>query len=167
MKILVAENDARTAQALMLVMEREDHQVSVASSVRDFLVKITASIPDAIILDLDLNDSDGLETLSRIKGLVGDIIIIAYSAQHLWAREAMRLGADEFLLKGETSPLDVLHALVFIVNRRQLSRAMDKHEQARDGEFSYPGVVRGKFNGLGDRMIDMAHELRLLADGGT
>ena len=93
-------------------LRREGFEVVAAGSGREALALVKRAPPDLIILDLRLPEMDGLETLRRIRerGATAKVVVLtAYgTVQH--AREAMALGAREFL--GKPFDLDRLLRIV-------------------------------------------------------
>jgi len=69
-----------------------------AATLQDALGMMQAIIPDVILLDLNLPDSKGMSTLEALVKQFPDVPIVVWSGAGE-ASEAMRLGADEFILK--------------------------------------------------------------------
>ncbi|CDI03360.1 nitrate/nitrite response regulator protein [Candidatus Competibacter denitrificans Run_A_D11] len=69
-------------------------------------------LPDLILLDLNMHGLSGMDTLKALKAadLDARVIILTISDSEEDVVEALRLGADGYLLK-DMEPEDVLHAL--------------------------------------------------------
>lgn len=65
-RILVVENDRATSTALNLLLRHHGYDVLIADTVSDAL-KLAASHPDVILLDLMLPDGDGVAVLQFIR----------------------------------------------------------------------------------------------------
>jgi diguanylate cyclase (GGDEF)-like protein len=81
---------------------------------------------DAVLLDLMLPDSSGLATVSSVHDRAPDLPIIVYSGfgaeDVLFAREAVRGGAQDFLPKGLATPAAMRRAIVTSIERKRLEQ---------------------------------------------
>lgn len=82
---------------------------------------------DIVFLDLSLPDSEGLETLERI--LEQDpgvpVVVLTGSEDSTLARKAMKLGAQDFLVKGQVDVPGMIRAVRYAFEVRQQARAFD------------------------------------------
>lgn len=100
--VLIVEDTGSQAETYRAYLEgEEDIEVMVASTGKEAIEKLTLRQPDLMLLDLKLPDMDGLEILrrARAKRLVDHIVVITANASMTTAVEAMREGADDFLVK--------------------------------------------------------------------
>ncbi len=99
--ILVAETDARARAALDSGLRDDGHCVIVASTGRQLLDMATGSDPDLVLLDLGSSDTEGLATLRALRSLgeKAPVILLTGSATLQGAREAMGLGAWDYIAK--------------------------------------------------------------------
>jgi len=83
---------------------------------------VASSPPDAILLDINLPDVDGLETFRRIQAIDARIPVIFVTGQGTTesAIEAMKLGAYEYLLK----PLELPQLRQVVDRALAISRLM-------------------------------------------
>ncbi|MGB5346784.1 MAG: diguanylate cyclase [Woeseia sp.] len=121
MNILLIEDnpaDIYLLQEEFAAIEGE-HVLYVAKSVAEALESISQSRPDAVLLDLSLPDGNGLETLTTIQqaGLDLPILILSGNADQTMAIEAVRRGAQDYVLKGRMDPDGLLRALRYAVER--------------------------------------------------
>jgi DNA-binding NarL/FixJ family response regulator len=74
---------------------------------------------DVVLLDLNLPDSAGLETFSKVHAQVGDVPIVVLSAddQEDAALAAVRMGAQDYLVKGMTDSYLLGRSLQFAIER--------------------------------------------------
>src|SRR5450759_386443 len=77
---------------------------------------------DAVLLDLGLPDSQGLGTFEKIHAAVQKvpiIILTAYKDDPL-ALEAVRRGAQDYLIKGKIDGSALVRALTYAIERKKL-----------------------------------------------
>lgn len=100
-KILVVDDEAVVRDVIHRVLIKEDYQVDVATSGREALKYLETNIPDLMLLDIRLDDMNGLEVLSEVKRRKLDIIIIMITAYPNveTAVQAMKNGAYDFIQK--------------------------------------------------------------------
>lgn len=91
----------------------------VAEATRDF-------DPDVILLDLFLPDSQGLDTLRRMKKLFPNKAIVVLSSldDEETAFQAIREGAQDYLVKSETDPKTMERAIRYAKERNQIEQAL-------------------------------------------
>lgn len=126
-RVLVVEDDGRTAGWLRLYLEREGLEVSVAGDGATALADVRASAPDLVLLDLMLPGLDGLNVCRAIRAecAVPIIMITARTAEEDRLR-GFELGADDYITK-PFSPREVV-ARVRAVLRR--TRGADAEPEA-------------------------------------
>ena len=95
---------------------------------------------DAILLDLALPDSEGLATLERANSAAGylPIIVLTGLEDEAVAIEAVRKGAQDYLIKGQTGARQLMQTILRAVERKRLERALAQFgpaEPASGGNF--------------------------------
>jgi DNA-binding NtrC family response regulator len=111
MKILVVD-DQRSARRLLkqILSSLEDVEILEAGTVAEANAVIDASAPDLLLLDIrlteDPRDRGGLSILrsTRAAGRSTPAVIVTSSTELAEIREAMRQGAQDYVLKDELSP---------------------------------------------------------------
>jgi len=108
------------------------------------LTRLESAAFDAILLDLNLSDSRGLETLASLRAHRGNAVLIVLTAteDEEVAFAALRAGADEYLVKGEVSGAALTRRLRLLVERRQ-SAAQPKPASTRSVVVGFCGVKGG------------------------
>jgi len=99
-KILIVDDQEDVRSVLTAVLE-EHYQVTTAESGAALLRAFGGDQPDVIVLDVKLQDANGIEMLPQIKKRWPDTEVIVLSGQGTMemALEAGRLGAYNFLAK--------------------------------------------------------------------
>lgn len=116
MRIIVVEDENITRQWLTKNIESIDfnyHVVGEFSNGQQALEYCLKNDVDVIFTDIRMAVMDGLQFLEKINDLESNpykIILSAYDEFH-YARQAMKLGVHEFLLKPEVSRKEIAHIL--------------------------------------------------------
>lgn len=125
-QILLIEDDPDDVLLLQKALGETPNfsfEVHAASSLAKAAAFLKKKTPSVILLDLSLPDSKGLESLLKLKELSGDtpVIVLTGLVDEQTALEAMRAGAQDYLIKGEIEskvlPRFIRHAM-----ERQLVR---------------------------------------------
>jgi len=116
-KVLVVDDDVKTAELVKLYLDRDGYQVFTAHNGIEALRLARESYPDLIVLDLMLPDIDGLE-ICRTLRRESDVPIIMLTARTTDQDKlaGLDLGADDYVTK-PFSPKE-LAARVRVVLRR-------------------------------------------------
>ena len=121
MKVLLIEDDANFGFIIETLLRREAN-VSVArvNCLEDAIAALDEPAPDIILLDLSLPDADGLATLTRLRQCSGQIpiIVLTGNGDEESAVEAVRSGAQDYLVKGEFENHGLLRAIRYAIERR-------------------------------------------------
>ena len=105
MNILVVDDDRGLRDVLRRSLQLSGYDVTLAASGGDALGRLTASGPDALILDIGLPDIDGLEVCRLLRREGNRIPILMLTARDAVSDriEGLDAGADDYLVK----PFDV------------------------------------------------------------
>src|SRR5208337_1148772 len=100
-KILVVDDEPEFCRLLASVLTEMGYEVSTASGGRQGLAKIRKNPPDLVFLDIKMPRMDGLECLRRLqKSKRKPVIVVMTGFGDIQsAREALRLGAEEYISK--------------------------------------------------------------------
>jgi two-component system, NtrC family, response regulator PilR len=104
-KLLVADDERSMRELLELVFRREGHQVTAVSNGREALDAMQKTNFDLLITDVKMPDVGGIELLRLAREQAPEMMVIMMTAFATInsAREAFKLGADDFIQK----PFDV------------------------------------------------------------
>jgi DNA-binding NtrC family response regulator len=131
----VVEDDARSRDALGLLLEARDFAVTSAASLAEARALTAKDVSaagdgahdfDLVFLDLGLPDGDGLDLIRPLVEHPGGTSVVVLTGERRLERaiEAMRRGAADYLVK----PLDAA-ALSLALGR--LERALDERDERR------------------------------------
>lgn len=130
-KILMIEDNRAEARLLREVLKAAKPVEFTIVHVRrlsEALHRLDEEIFDAILLDLMLPDSQGLESLvvlsSRVPSL--PIVVLTNTNDESLALEAVRNGAQDYLVKRLVNIERLGHSLHYAIERKQISQALLK-----------------------------------------
>lgn len=100
-KLLVVADERDICEYLKNFFNRRGYNVYVAGNAQDGLSVVKEERPELVLLDINLQDTDGLEVLRQIKKLFPQtkVIMLSVSDAPDTIEKAKSLGADEFVKK--------------------------------------------------------------------
>ena len=164
MKVLVAEDDARTRAGLAEILGAEGYQALLAADGEEAVRLFSKERPDFVLLDIMMPRASGFEVCRQIRRLDEGVPIIFVSAksEELDKVLGLELGADDFVVK----PFSVKEVIARIraVTRRALGRRQPAFRELpfRLGDLEVdPAELRAR---RGDQVIELSlREVRLLS----
>lgn len=117
-RILLVEDDPDAAELTQLQLKAIANDVTIAPTCAQARALASSGDFDCILLDLDLPDSRGLETVQAVlTDTDTPIVVLSSHTDESVARNAVRLGAHDYLMKhsADTKALD--RAVTFAVER--------------------------------------------------
>jgi putative nucleotidyltransferase with HDIG domain len=138
-KILVADDDAMVRSTVSRILEMFGHQVDTASDGVGVLSLIDDTY-DVIILDINMPDMDGFETMLRLNDLNYDVpvLFLTGAGSMDYAVKAINLGAYDFLTK-PIEDLDIFNVKIrraiekrsYVIRERQYKEALEDDIQIK------------------------------------
>lgn len=100
MTILIVEDDAGLCRGISFAFEQDGWTVDSALTVKEACKLLESGQPDALILDLNLPDGDGIEFCRNVRRRF-DVPILMLTARDMETDEIMGLtsGADDYMTK--------------------------------------------------------------------
>jgi len=138
LKILLVEDsqtDATLLQESIFLSGTNDISVTVAASLQQAANYCKNNRFDAALLDLTLPDSAGLETVRLAMKHCPDMPIVVLTGidDEQIGVEAVRMGVQDYLVKGQTDGRSIVRAIRYSIERKRLEeelrKAHDKLEQ--------------------------------------
>ncbi len=125
MRILLIEDnpsDARLIRELLAEAEGGPFDVTLADCLQDGLRRLAPGAADVVLLDLLLPDSRGLDTLARVVEQAPwvPIVVLTVLDDKALAVEALRRGAQDYLVKGQTDGELLARAIRYAVERKDV-----------------------------------------------
>jgi PAS domain S-box-containing protein len=131
-RILAVEDDPMAADLIrLLLLDAGSFDVEVADTLAGALERLARGGVDAILLDLNLADSTGLETLSRVHARAPQVpvIVLTGGQEEGLAERAIREGAQDYLPKEELDRGLLVRAIRYSLERKRSENALRKSEE--------------------------------------
>ncbi|MBU0676024.1 MAG: sigma-54 dependent transcriptional regulator [Proteobacteria bacterium] len=126
-KIYILDDEVITVQRLVKALGKGDYEVEGFISGKEALNKVLSAPPDLILMDIRLQDADGIDLMQRMRAAAPDmevILMTGYAAIDQ-AVEATKKGAFNYLekpIKLQTVRDAINEALVMVRQKRQKNR---------------------------------------------
>ncbi len=133
-KVLIIEDnpgDARLLQEYLPQKGSPRFEVTLADQLSAGLKCLTAAAVDAIVLDLGLPDSQGLDTLLGLLPQAKDtpVIVLTGLDDQALALQALKLGAQDYLVKSYINPFSLPRAINYAIERRKAKADLEESER--------------------------------------
>lgn len=101
MRLLIIEDDKQLANEMKIGLERQGFTIDIANTGLDGEEKAYVTDYDAVLLDLNLPDKDGLEILSYLRSNERNVPVLIVSARDRVKERStgLDLGADDYIIK--------------------------------------------------------------------
>ena len=128
-KLLIVDDEAGLRQLLAIVFEREGHQVIVAENGARALAALKANPVDLMLSDVRMPDVTGIELLREARQFLPHLAVVMMTAYATVedAREAFKLGADDFI----TKPFDIEELKLIIERTLQKLQLVKENESLK------------------------------------
>jgi signal transduction histidine kinase len=129
-KVLLIEDnpgDVRLIWEILSEVRDSPFYLSVADSLLNGLKEIEKDVPDVILLDLSLGDSNGIYTLNRVRDKAKQvpIVILTGMDDEMTAIKSLKEGAQDYLLKGRTDADLLKRSIIYAIERFRLVRQLE------------------------------------------
>ena len=119
-KIHIVEDDIQLLDMYSRKFELEGFDVSIAEDGEKAINMLEEFVPDVAILDIMMPKVDGLEVLRYIKNnsALENVITVMLTnkSDQTTAEQIYGLGATEYLVKAELTPLEVVNRVRDLIN---------------------------------------------------
>ena len=125
MKVLLVDDDRALNRTLAAILRSAGYIVTTAYSGTEAIEASRDTAFEAVILDIKLPDTDGIELLKNIKAVdpIIGTLMLSGAATLEDAVETLNQGADAFILK-PVDPDDLLHKLGTLTGFKRLEREL-------------------------------------------
>jgi PAS domain S-box-containing protein len=144
--LLIEDNEDDACLIGELLTERiaADIELEWTDRLESGLTRVAEGKFDVVLLDLSLPDSHGLETLDKIQERAPDlpVIVLAHLDDEMMAVQAVRKGAQDYLVKGRSDGLLLIRAIRYAIERKQSEKAV------RDSEIRLRAIINTALDAL-------------------
>ncbi|MEA2164387.1 MAG: hypothetical protein QOK37_2514 [Thermoanaerobaculia bacterium] len=144
LRVLLIEDSPIDAHLIRSILRSTSFQLTTVDRLSEGLAVLRSSAIDVVLLDLNLPDSSGSETLQRILEQTSGIAIVVLTGnddEHT-ALDAVALGAQDYLIKGSANGETIVRSIRYAYER---SRA---DEDRRRSEERFRALVENSSDGI-------------------
>jgi PAS domain S-box-containing protein len=133
LRVLLVEDNPGDADLIVELLPREGptrFEVECVARFAEALERVGADRFDIILLDLGLPDSDGLDTLSKMRCQASNlpIVVLTGNSDEQLALAAIQEGAQDYLVKGETDKNLLVRSIKYSIERKRLEENLRASE---------------------------------------
>ena len=141
-KILVIDDKELTVQFLKQNLSARGYEVLVANSGEDGVEIYKEELPDLVLLDLKLPGIDGIETLSKVKEIDSEALVVMITAygEITTAVKAIKTGAYDYLEKPFGFD-QVIHLIQNALETTKLKREVKRIRNEQKGMYGFDNVI--------------------------
>lgn len=101
MQVLVIEDDPTVQTLIKLVLQKQDHEVTLIQNAKNGTQLALENSHDMIILDLGLPDGNGFDVCKNIrdKGITTPVLVLSAEQETDIKVKCLEIGADDYLTK--------------------------------------------------------------------
>lgn len=123
--VLLIERDVKFTRFLresLSALTTSEIDISAGHTLAEGLQKLRESKYDAILLDLCLTDSEGIDTFARVHGEAPNlpIVILTCYENEAFALQALRQGAQDYLLKSKLDGKILTRVIRYAIERKRI-----------------------------------------------
>ncbi len=143
--ILLVEDNAGDADYIQRALRRSEDgvrfEVSVVGWLNTALTTVGARSFDAVLLDLSLPDSQGLDTVVQFLAASPQLPVIVMTGHDdmITGVNAVRYGAQDYLIKGDTGDRSLERSIIYAIERKRADMVGKKLLRASIGTLSSAG----------------------------
>jgi signal transduction histidine kinase len=143
LQVLLVEDNAGDVRLLREMFSKEkpgSFELIHLSRMSEAVIHLAKGQMDIVLLDMGLPDGHGLETVRRAHAAAPDVPLIVLTGldDEALAAEAMKAGAQDYLIKGQIENRALPRALRHAIERHRMQTAADldrKHQMEFKDEF--------------------------------
>jgi PAS domain S-box-containing protein len=134
--LLIEDNpgDARLIRELLSEAQTIAFQLEHVDRLSAGLARLSEGGIDAVLLDLSLPDSHGLDTLDALRTHQPEVPVLVLTGldDERTGLKAVRRGAQEYLVKGQTEAALLIRSISYAVERKQAEKSLEQLSHQRE-----------------------------------
>ncbi|HUR26060.1 MAG TPA: response regulator [Candidatus Thermoplasmatota archaeon] len=160
LKVLLIEDNADDAELVgrALGSEGAEFRLDWVERLQEGVQRLGEDTYGVVLLDLNLPDRDGLGTFLDLHASAPEVPVVILSGldDEAVAKEGVRRGAQDFLMKDEVTPTGLRHAIRYAVERQNAFREREAMRQQLEAARQEAQAARSR----ADLIEGFAHNLR-------
>jgi serine phosphatase RsbU (regulator of sigma subunit) len=137
--LLVEDNpgDARLIREMLAEARGARFELAAADRLETGVALLETGRFGVVLLDLSLPDSRGLDTFRAVRAADPGLPVVVLTGldDETLAVQAVQEGAQDYLVKGQVGPQELVHALRYAVGRHQRQRRIEERLTATEAEL--------------------------------
>ncbi|MTI83229.1 MAG: sigma-54-dependent Fis family transcriptional regulator [Firmicutes bacterium] len=169
--VLVVDDEVSVQETLQDILEDNGYRVELASNGEEGLYKIESIRPDVVLLDLRMQDMDGIEVLQVLNKQEINVPVILITAYGNTSNtiSAMKLGAFDYI----TKPLKLDNLLAKVEKAAdttemslEVKEEANNHDADSDSMIGMSPIMQDVYKTIG-RVADSTATVMIRGDSGT
>jgi diguanylate cyclase (GGDEF)-like protein/PAS domain S-box-containing protein len=133
-RVLLVEDDpsdAHLVQSALRIASEISFEIIWVTTLGAIQPQLFANLPELLLLDLSLPDSNGLETLKKGRQLAGTLPIIVLTGHDDtgFALQTLEAGAQDYIVKGSFDSDSLVRSIRYAISRTKLEQRLHESEQ--------------------------------------
>ncbi len=168
-KILVADDDGMVRSTVSKILEMFGHEVTTAMDGKEAVAQVDDSY-DVVILDINMPEMDGFETIEKLNELGHDIpvLFLTGAGSMDYAVKAINLGAYDFLTK-PIEDLDIFNVKIrraiekrmYVLQERRYKEALEDDVRLKNDELEKKNTLLTSYSQhLEDATVNLMSSLQ-------
>ena len=149
--LLIEDNpgDARLIQEMLSKMRDDSLDLECVMQLSSGLERLSEGGVDAVLLDLSLPDSQGLDTFTRMNVQAPQIPIVVLTglSDETLGVQAVRQGAQDYLVKGQVDSGLLMRAIHYAIERKRVAEVLRGAHRELERRVEERTIELSKLNG--------------------
>ena len=130
--VLMIEDNPADVDLLAEIIELEgkarDFNLVWENRLAGGLARLEREAFDAVLLDINLPDSQDLESIKRIRAVAADVPVLMMTGvnDEALALQAVQAGAQDYLIKGQVNPTVLERTIRYSIERKRIEGALQR-----------------------------------------
>jgi two-component system cell cycle sensor histidine kinase/response regulator CckA len=144
LRVLLVEDNAVDAKLIISLLRSPCIECSHVSRLDEALARLGRDHPDVVLLDLNLDDSEGYETFRRVRQATAKaaILVLSGSNDEELAIRTVREGAQDYIVKGSFDGRLLLRSIRYAIERKKTEEAL------RQSEVTVRAIFESSLDGI-------------------